>query len=130
MSHSSQELVQIAEERQVDIPALVYEARPVSSVPALSHCFAFSGFRCASQLLHRVGHLAHPKGSNLIVQVRRDSAEHLHEVASDSAWAHAMRPRRMHDITTNGAATHRAGVYAAPAAQWGCAGMYYIRHLL
>jgi Presenilin len=37
-----QELVQIAEERQVDIPALVYEARPVNNITVIyqqsAHC--------------------------------------------------------------------------------------------
>lgn len=47
------------------------------------------------------------------MQVRRNSGEHLHEVASDSAWAHAMRPRRMHDVPTGGSATRRAGAHGA-----------------
>ncbi len=49
LPHALQELVQIAEERQVDIPALVYEARPVREGPAC--CCAVS-----HQVLHLIAH--------------------------------------------------------------------------
>jgi hypothetical protein len=90
----------------VDIPALVYEARPVS----VSHSSASSAHIAQAACLLGPQQL---EAEGSVMQVRRNSSEHLHEVASDSAWAHAMRPRRMHDVTTGGLGTRRAGAHGA-----------------
>lgn len=102
-----QELVHIAEERQVDIPALVYEARPVRILTYMNEyvlCIAWALYKSLELTNSIMANLASDR-----IQARRDPAEHLHEVASDSAWAHALRPRRMHDVAAGSAMARPAG---------------------